>query len=87
MQVLHPQRPDGTFVIQGPLGPYHVTQDDPLFGAVSDAYAALVEAGETLPPEPVPPPVIIPPQPPPTVADLLAQVQAIQAQLEAMQGE
>lgn len=86
MQVLHPPRPDGTFVIQGPLGPYHVLHDDPLFPEASAAYAALIAAGETLPPEPAPPPVVIPPQPPPTVPELLAQVQAIQAQLEAMRG-
>lgn len=51
MRVLYPPRPDGSFVIEGALGSYHVTHDDPLFAEASAAYEAQVAAGETLPPE------------------------------------
>jgi len=47
MQVLH-ARADGSFVIAGPSGPYHVTAEDPMF-----AEAAAAALGAVLAPEPV----------------------------------
>jgi hypothetical protein len=46
------RRPDGSYVIAGPLGPYHVTLDDPAFPAV----AAELD-GQVLDEEPQPPAV------------------------------
>jgi hypothetical protein len=56
VQVLH-RRPDGSFVIAGALGPYHVTASDEIY----DLVAAAAE-GLDLPPEAIPP---APPAPPP----------------------
>lgn len=55
VEVLH-RRADGTVVVQGAFGPYHVTAEDPLFDAASAAAAGL-----DLPPEPAPPPFVPPP--------------------------
>jgi hypothetical protein len=49
MWTLQHARADGTFVVQRGGYPYHVTQADPLFPAVSAA-----AQGAVLPPEPVP---------------------------------
>ena len=70
-------RPDGTFVILLNGLPYHVVEADPLFEAVSAAAAGL-----DLPPEPAPPP--IPDAPQPTKAELIARLDALQAQIEAL---
>ena len=77
MDLMH-ARPDGTFVIRLPNGwPYHVVQDDPLFPEV----AAAAE-GVDLPPEPMPEPLAAPPEP--TKAELLAQLAALAARIEAL---
>lgn len=77
MDLMH-ARPDGTFVIRLANGwPYHVTLDDPLFPEV----AAAAE-GVDLPPEPMPEPLAAPPEP--TKAELLAQLAALAARIEAL---
>lgn len=57
MWTLQHARADGTFVIERDGYPYHVTQEDPLFPAVSAA-----AQGAVLPPEPAPvvPPPLMP---------------------------
>lgn len=77
MWTLKHRRPDGTFVIEYNGLPYHVIQADPLFTEV----AAAAE-GVELPPEPAPP--IPPPPPQPTRAELLARLNEIAAQIEAL---
>ncbi len=78
MQVLH-RRNDGTFVIELNGYPYHVTTDDPLFAEVSAAAEGL-----TLPPEPVPQSVDLPVPAQPPIAGLLARLQQLEAQVEAL---
>ena len=75
MQVLH-RRADNTFVIDHNGYPYHVTTDDPLYAEVVVAANGLV-----LPPEP--PPVSVATYQP-TRDELMAQLQRIQAQIEAL---
>ena len=74
--LLH-RRADGSFVIERNGWPYHVTADDPLFPAV----AAAAE-GVELPPEPAP--LAPPPVRQPTRAELLARLNEIAAQIEAL---
>lgn len=77
MRVLH-ARLDGTFVIEGAMGPYHVEKHDALYAEVAAAAEGLA-----LEPEPVPEPFIVPPVPPPTKAALMAKLLALQTQIEA----
>ena len=78
MQVLH-HRDDGTFVIEHNGYPYHVTHDDPLY---AEAQAAAV--GLTLLPESLPQEQSLPQPPQPTRAELLAKLQQLQTQIEAL---
>ena len=73
------RRPNGTFVITHPETgyPYHVLADDPLFAVYAQEAAAA-------PLETPPPPVVILPKPAPTKAELLAELAALQAKIEAM---
>lgn len=79
MKIMH-RRDDGTFVIERNGHPYHVIPDDPLFPVVEEA-----AKGMSLPPEPAPETPPAPPAPPePTLAELQAQLAAIQERLAAM---
>lgn len=78
MIVLH-RRDDGTFVISHNGMPYHVIPSDPLF-----AEAQAAAEGLALPPEPPPPILAIPTLPQPTRAELIAKLQQLQTQIEAL---
>lgn len=87
MVPLYAPRPDGSFVIMGPLGPYHVTLDDPLYLDVLAAHADAVAEGVAFPPEPEPEMIHIPPPPLPGRAALLQQLEQLRAQIEALPQE
>ena len=84
MQPIYAPRPDGSFVIAGTFGPYHVTLGDPLYVQVQAAHAAALSAGAEFPPEPEPPPIVIPEPPQPTRAELMAAIAALAAKIETL---
>ena len=73
------RREDGTFVITHPVTgfPYHVIPDDPLYDQMSEEAASA-------PLEEPPHPTSILVRPEPTKEELLAQLQALAAKIEAL---
>lgn len=76
------RRPDGTLVGVVNGLPYHLIPSDPLWPQAEELAA---EMGDTLPIELPPAPLEPPPAPPaPTKTELMAQLQAIAAQIAAL---
>lgn len=82
LKALTSRREDGTLVGVVNGLPYHILLTDPLW---PQAEAMAAEMGDTLPIELPPAPLEPPPAPPaPTKAELMAQLQAIAAQIAAL---
>jgi len=73
------RRLDGTFVALFNGLPYHVMPGDPHWVTAQELAA---ELGTALPLEPPPPPYV--PPPPPTKTELMAQLNALAAQIAAL---
>lgn len=80
LEALTARRADGTLAAVVNGLPYHITPSDRYW---PEAAAMALEMGDALPTEQPPPPA--PPAPPaPTKAELMAQLQAIAAQIAAL---